>query len=502
MTMLTMQDLSPIIRDIEGHARNFGLDFFPVIFEMLDDEQINMVASYGGFPTRYPHWRFGMQYEYMQKSYGYGLHKIYEMVINNNPCYAYLLNSNQLVDQKLVIAHVFAHCDFFKHNAYFRNTNRRMMDELANHGNRIHDYMSRYGQNEVEDFIDTCSSLENLIDARLLFEDTARQRGNTDGDEPPVRDVPRLRSKSYMESFINPPELIEAQRREIEEMKKPALSGGDLKDVLGFLIEHAPLPNWKRDILSMLREEAYYFAPQAQTKIMNEGWASYWHEKIMTRCVLNASELVDFADHHSSTLAVHPGQLNPYKLGYELYCDIERRWNTGRFGKEYDECDDIAQRAAWDRHTGMGMEKIFQVRAIYNDMTFIDEFLTEEFCREQKLFTYSLNERNNRYEMADRGFAAVKEKLLFALTNMGHPHIAVVDANHENRGELLLRHRFDGVELRRDFATATMEALQRIWSRPVHLETVSAQAPLLLSYDGTRHSEKTLIAETAAEVTA
>jgi len=306
-----------------------------------------------------------------------------------------------------------------------------------------------------------------------------------------------LRSKSYMESFINPPEYMEARRRELEEAKQPALSGGDVKDVLGFLIEHAPLPNWKRDILSMLREEAYYFAPQAQTKIMNEGWASYWHEKIMTRCVLNTSELIDFADHHSSTLAVHPGQLNPYKLGYELFHDIERRWNTGRFGKEYDECDDIATRASWDRHTGRGLEKIFQVRAIYNDMTFIDEFLTEEFCREQKLFTYSLNERNNRYEVADRGFAAVKEKLLFSLTNMGHPHISVADANHDNRGELLLRHSFDGLELRRDYAAATLEALHRIWSRPVHIETISAQAPLLLSYDGSRHSERALTADAA-----
>jgi stage V sporulation protein R len=266
---------------------------------------------------------------------------------------------------------------------------------------------------------------------------------------------------------------------------------------MGFLAEHAPLPNWKRDVLSMLREEAYYFAPQAQTKIMNEGWASYWHEKIMTQRVLGADELIDFADHHSSTLAVHPGQLNPYKLGYELFCDIERRWNTGRFGKEYDECDDIAKRAAWNHDIGQGREKIFQVRAIYNDMTFIDEFLTEEFCREQKLFTYSLNERNNRYEVADRGFQAVKDKLLFSLTNMGHPYISVVDANYENRAELLLRHRFDGLELRRDYATATLEALQRVWSRPVHLESVAGEAPILLSFDGKRHAERALTADAA-----
>ena len=495
--MVTREVLTPIIKDIEGHARSYGLDFFPVVFEMLDDEQINMVASYGGFPTRYPHWRFGMQYEYMHKSYGYGLHKIYEMVINNNPCYAYLLNSNQLVDQKLVIAHVFAHCDFFKNNAYFRTTNRRMMDELANHGARIQDYMARHGQNEVEDFIDTCSSLENLIDPKVLFE-------AADHSAPEVRedaaraDVPRLRSKSYMESFINPPEYVEAKRREIETASPAGFPTRAVQDVMGFLVEHAPISNWKRDVLSMLREEAYYFAPQAQTKIMNEGWASYWHEKIMTQRVLNASELIDFADHHSSTLAVHPGQLNPYKLGYELFCDIERRWNTGRFGKEYDECDDIAKRAAWNRDTGMGREKIFQVRAIYNDMTFIDEFLTEEFCREQKLFTYSLNERNNRYEVADRSFQAVKEKLLFQLTNMGHPHISVVDANYDNRGEMLLRHRFDGLELRRDYASATLEAIYRVWSRPVHIESVSADAPLLISFDGKRHSERALTVDTAA----
>jgi stage V sporulation protein R len=494
--MVTREELTPIIRDIEGHARSYGLDFFPVVFEMLDDEQINMVASYGGFPTRYPHWRFGMQYEYMQKSYGYGLHKIYEMVINNNPCYAYLLNSNQLVDQKLVIAHVFAHCDFFKNNAYFRHTNRRMMDELGNHGARIQDYMARHGQNDVEDFIDTCSSLENLIDPKLLFKAADHSRPAVE-DDGRRAGVARLRSKSYMDAFINPPEYVEAKQRELDEERASGFPASPVQDVLGFLAEHAPIANWKRDVLSMIREEAYYFAPQAQTKIMNEGWASYWHEKIMTQRVLGAHELIDFADHHSSTLAVHPGRLNPYKLGYELFHDIERRWNTGRFGKEYEECDDIAKRAAWNRETGLGREKIFQVRAIYNDMTFIDEFLTEEFCREQKLFTYSLNERNNRYEVADRGFQAVKEKLLFQLTNMGHPHISVVDANYENRGELLLRHRFDGLELRKDYATATLEALHRVWSRPVHIETIAAQAPLLISFDGARHSERALVVEEA-----
>jgi stage V sporulation protein R len=499
VTVLDQEHLTSLIGEIEDYARAYGLDFFPVIFEMLDYEGINMVASYGGFPTRYPHWRFGMQYEYMQKSYGYGLHKIYEMVINNNPCYAYLLNSNQIVDQKLVIAHVYAHCDFFKNNAYFKNTNRRMMDEMANHGNRVADYMSTYGRDLVEDFIDVCSSLENLIDPNALFEPTERREDRAPDDAPPPRDVARLKSKSYMDPFINPPAYLEQQRKAQEEAHaRQQFPSRPAKDVLRFLIEYAPLPNWKRDILSMIREEGYYFAPQAQTKIMNEGWASYWHEKIMTEKALRASELVDFADHHSSTLAVHPGQLNPYKLGYELFHDIERRWNTGCFGKDYDECDDIARKAAWKRDAGEGREKIFQVRAIYNDMTFVDEFLTEEFCRQHKLFTYSLNERNGRYEIADRDFRAVKEKLLFQLTNLGHPYVTVVDANFDNRGELYLKHRFDGVELRTDYAKATMEALYRVWTRPVHVQTVSSEAAVVLTYDGTTHRERALSAAEAA----
>jgi stage V sporulation protein R len=204
VTVIQHDELTSMIGEIEDYARGYGLDFFPVIFEMLDYEGINMVASYGGFPTRYPHWRFGMQYEYMQKSYGYGLHKIYEMVINNNPCYAYLLNSNQMVDQKLVIAHVYAHCDFFKNNAYFKNTNRRMMDEMANHGNRIADYMSKYGRDVVENFLDVCSSIENLIDPNALFETVERRVEPVSDEVAPARDVGRLKSKSTWTLSIRP----------------------------------------------------------------------------------------------------------------------------------------------------------------------------------------------------------------------------------------------------------------------------------------------------------
>jgi stage V sporulation protein R len=146
---------------IEGIARSHGLDFFKTVFEMVSYEDMNSLAAYGGFPTRYPHWRYGMEYERISKSYAYGLSKIYEMVINNDPCYAYLLEANEMVDQKLVMAHVYGHCDFFKNNQWYSKTDRKMMDTMANHAVRIRRYQDEFGLEKVEDFIDKAHVLQN-----------------------------------------------------------------------------------------------------------------------------------------------------------------------------------------------------------------------------------------------------------------------------------------------------------------------------------------------------
>src|SRR5437868_7893144 len=174
------EHLAEIQAQMEQHAKNYGLDFFPTIFELVDCDQLNAVAAYGGFPTRYPHWRFGMEYEQLAKGYAYGLQKIYELVINNDPCYAYLMTSNGLVDQKLVMAHVYGHCDFFKNNYWFSQTSRKMMDEMANHGNRIRRHMDRHGVEEVEIFIDACLSIEDLIDIHSPFVKRVKERDKYD----------------------------------------------------------------------------------------------------------------------------------------------------------------------------------------------------------------------------------------------------------------------------------------------------------------------------------
>lgn len=491
-------DLRAIQLETEDHARAYGLDFYDTIFEVLDYDEISEIAAMGGFPTRYPHWRFGMEYQQLSKGYRYGLQKIYEMVINNDPCFAYLLRCNQLVDQKIVMAHVYGHNDFFKNNIWFSQTNRKMMDETANHGSRIRSYMERYGEDTVEGFIDSCLSLENLIDIYsplIKRRDAINRYDFPPNEEEQDEQATKFQSKGYMDSFINPPQVLkeEARRRETEKEKAKSQSFPEQpeRDVLLFLLEHAPLKPWQHDVLAIVREEAYYFAPQGQTKIMNEGWASFWHSTIMTQKTLHPSELVDYADHHSGTMASYGPRLNPYKLGIELLRDIEHRWNTGKFGKEWEECDDLDKRRSWDRKLGLGRQKIFEVRRVHNDITFIDTFLTPDFCREHKLFSFAFQDQAGQYVIESREFDKIKKRLLFSLTNFGKPWIYVVDGNFKNRGELLLRHEHNGVDLRQDQAKDTLANLQFIWSRPVHLQTVVEGKPTTLSFDGTEHSSKT-----------
>ncbi len=486
---------------IAEYARTEELDFYETIFEMLSPDQISQVAAYGGFPQRYPHWRFGMEYERLQRTSRYGLGKIYEMVINNDPCYAYLLNDSFDVDYKTVMAHVYGHCDFFKNNVWFSRTNRNMMDDMANHATRVRRYIERIGLEEVEQFIDTCLALEDLIDPHSLF--VRRTPLRSAEPEENSTDATRYPAKDYMDRYINPPDQLadeEQQKIDDRDAKESRYPHEPVRDVLMFLLQNAPLADWESNILSIIREEAYYFAPQGQTKIMNEGWASYWHSTIMTRYCLQADEVITYCEHHSGTLATSPGRLNPYKLGIELFRDIERRWNTGRHGLEYDRCDRMDERRAWKtceppagRVVGRGSpgrQKIFEVRRIYNDVTFIDAFLTPEFMEDQKLYQYRQDPATGRMVAVSRDFEKIKQQLLFMLTNHARPYMYVVDGNYRNRGELCLAQRHLGVDLEIKYVVETLKHLHRIWRRPVHVYATIDEDPMLFSFDGEQSTQQ------------
>ena len=211
-------------REIENYAKEYGLDYFDTIFEVLDYQRMNEVAAYGGFPTRYPHWRFGMDFEGLAKGYEYGLSKIYEMVINNDPCYAYLLEGNSSVDQKMVMAHVYGHCDFFKNNFYF---SRHQPANDRRHGQSRHAHppahrASGYRQGRDVHRSSVCRSITSSIRTRLTSSGDRRRARRRRIRRRPTRraKVPKLRAKSYMDKFINPPDFIEKQQQKMEKEKE------------------------------------------------------------------------------------------------------------------------------------------------------------------------------------------------------------------------------------------------------------------------------------------
>jgi stage V sporulation protein R len=481
-------------KQIRERARSYGLDFFPVIFEMCDYEQMNQIAAYGGFPQRYPHWRFGSEYERLRKQHFYGLGRIYEMVINNDPCYAYLQESNQLVDQKLVIAHVYGHADFFKNNLWFSQTNRKMMDGMANHATRIRRHIEKQGYDTVEKFLDVCLSIEDLIDPHSMF----LNRGPL--EEKP-QEVPReelvskFKAKDYLDRWINPPEVLEAEAKKLRDDRaklKHVTPARPTRDVLMYLLEHSRLDDWQMDCLSIVRDEAYYFAPQGMTKVMNEGWASYWHSTLMTKHFVDATDIIDYADHHSGTVHMPPGSFNPYKIGLELFRNIEDRWNKGQFGKHYEESENLGEKKSWDKGLGLGREKIFEVRRMYNDVNFIDEFLTPEFIEKHKFYQYGRDPHTGQLRIVTRDPVRIKQTMLHHLTNMGRPFVYVVDGDYCHRGELYLAHKHNGMDLEIKFAVETLKNVYKIWQKPVHLQARIDDDMILFSFAGDQPKQQTI----------
>jgi stage V sporulation protein R len=406
-----------------------------------------------------------------------------------------LQESNALVDQKLVIAHVYGHCDFFKNNLWFSQTNRKMMDEMANHATRVRRHIEKHGQDVVERFMDICLSLEDLIDPHSMFLNRGPMEKAREEQRREEPQVSKFKSKEYLDRWMNPPAALEAEAKKYRDEKakmRHATPARPTRDVLQYLLDHARLEDWQADCLSIVREESYYFAPQGMTKVMNEGWASFWHSMLMTRHFVEAKEVIDYADHHSGTVHMPPGGFNPYKIGIELFRDIEDRWNKGKFGKDYEESANLGEKKRWDKGLGLGREKIFEVRRVYNDVNFIDEFMTPEFIEKHKFYQYGRDPHTGQLRIVSRDPVRIKQTLLYQLTNLGRPFIYVLDGNYCNRGELYLAHRHNGVDIEIKFAVETLKNLYKIWQRPVHIQARIDDDMILFSYAGDQPKQATI----------
>jgi stage V sporulation protein R len=476
------KELKDLMPKIFQAVKDLGCDYPPTVVEKLRYDEISEVAAYGGFPVRYPHWKWGMEYEQLQKGYQLNLQRIYEMVINTVPCYLYCLESNSLLDDITVIAHALGHADFFKNNIFFSQTNQNMMNEFANHATRIRRYIARWGKERVTAFLDQLLRIETLIDPskaweRRYIDDLLKTtREDRDFKFAPRLEVPA--GHDYMDPYLNPKEWIEKNQDKIKKAEVAAEIGimmEPTKDIFGFIRDNAPLKPWQQDIVDMLYEETMYFAPQRMTKTINEGFASWVDYNIMAKqgfASLGQKEgpsagIIEYALHKTGVLG-GKYSMNPYKLGFSLLSDIEDRWNKGRFGTEWENCDNYEERRKWDKNLGLGREKIFEVRKYYNDMTLLMEYFTADFCEEYEFFEWKL-EPNGNYVVASKDHEKIKRQLLRKYLNGGLPEIKLVDNNHRGKGFLMLEHIWDGRELHHPYVKGVLNALSYLWKNEVFL---------------------------------
>ncbi len=462
---LEIANLESTLEHIWEVARKFGLDPFPTRFEIVPATVMYEIGSYA-LPGRYSHWTFGKAYHRMKTMYDFGLSKIYEVVINTNPAYGFLLETNSPLQNKLVMAHVLGHVDFFKNNAYFSRTNRRMVESASGHYGRMTDYEFKYGRKTVESLLDAVLSIEEHIDPNFFI-----KRENT---IPPRKEIEVLEGR-YDDLWKI------GETRKVEEPKDERPRGDALpeKDIVSYIMRNSPhLQPWQRDVIAMIHEEMEYFVPQMQTKIMNEGWASYWHSRIMRELDLNDSDHLEFAELHSGVVSPHKGQLNPYYLGYKVFEDIERRWDNPT---EED-------RKVFGREPGGGRAKIFEVREMENDVSFLRNYLTEELCTDLDLFVFELIDEE-AWTITDKRWEKVRDQLVANMTNFGFPYIEVTDGDFNGNRELYLRHSYEGTELDTRYARKTLEHVYSLWGRPVHLETIIDGEAAVMRFNGEDHEE-------------
>ncbi|WP_206812442.1 SpoVR family protein [Paradesulfitobacterium ferrireducens] len=421
-----VKELNKIAAEIEIVARNLGLDFYPVHFEVCPAEAIYTFGAYG-MPVRFTHWSFGKAFYRLKTQYDLNLSRIYELVINSNPSYAFLLEGNDLTQNKLVIGHVYAHVDFFKNNRYFARTPRDMIERMAAHAQQIREYELQYGLEKVEQTLDAVLAIQEHVDPREHIGERKKQKKG-----PSVK---KAKPTLPYEDLLDLGEI----HGEKQLPEKP-----EHEDVLLYLIRYAPgLDEWQRDIISMIREEFLYFYPQIETKIINEGWATFWHSRIMRELDLAEGEVIDFALMHSQVVQPSRGGLNPYYLGVKIWESLGEKFDTSY---------------------------LFELRESENDVSFIRNHLTRDLVEKLNLFNF--RKVGAQWQVTDTDWEKVRDNLVQSLVHGGNPTIVAVDRDYEGKGGLLLRHRHEGLDLDIAYLEKTLSLVQFLWGKSAHLETV------------------------------
>ena len=463
------KELHRAIAEISEIASGFGLDYYPMRYEICPADIVYTFGAYG-MPTRFTHWSFGKQFHKMKLQYDFGLSQIYELVINSNPCYAFLLNTNSLIQNKLIIAHVLAHCDFFKNNVRFSNTRGDVVESMTATAERIHTYEMIYGKDEVESFLDAVLAIQEHIDPSIF-----RSKLSPELDEIEEEDSVRKTPYDDLWDLGNKPSDIKTISKKRKKFPvKPE------KDLLLFIEEHSrDMEDWQRDILTMMREEMLYFWPQMETKIMNEGWATFWHQRILREMELTTEESIEFATLNANVIQPSKTQINPYYMGLKIFEDIERRYNHP--SKELEKLG---------VKPNSGREKMFEVREIESDISFIRNYLTKELVKQEDLYLFEKKGAN--YQVTDKDYENIRDRLVSMRVNGSFPYIVVEDGDYSRNGELYLKHGYEGTELDPEYLENVLPYIYQLWGRSVYVETYMGNKPMVYSYDGKKVSRRIL----------
>lgn len=455
------KSLEYAISEITEIAKGFGLDFYPMRYEICPAEIIYTFGAYG-MPTRFSHWSFGKQFHKMKLHYDFGLSKIYELVINSNPCYAFLLDSNSLIQNKLIVAHVLAHCDFFKNNVRFQNTKRDMVESMAATAERIRKYEIQHGKQAVETFLDAVLAIEEHIDPSLM-----RPKLNWSPEDDTENDEQEPPRTTYDDLWgLDDSKAVEKRPKKKQFPPRPE------KDLLLFIESYSrELSDWQRDILTMMREEMLYFWPQLETKIMNEGWASYWHQRILREMDLTSGEAIEFAKLNAGVVQPSKTGINPYYLGIKIFEDIEERYNNPT--------DEMKQRGV---RPGSGREKMFEVREIESDLSFLRNYLNKDLVMREDMYLFQ--KQGREYKVVDKAWEQVRDQLVSMRVNGGFPYLTVTDGDYLKNGELYIQHGFEGIELDVKYLEKVLPYIHQLWGRKCHIETIIEGKTMLYTYDG------------------
>jgi stage V sporulation protein R len=439
------EDWSSYVQRIEELAARSGLTFNPVDFEAVPDSFMMEIAIYG-LPVRMPHWSFGVRYIYQLIQRRMGHSRLFEVVFPGNPGHAYLAESNGLAENILVTAHVLGHADFSRNNLLFRRcqqqVSERIVEHAASHARQIQQTIEAHGAQRVEAVLDAALALEQHIDIDL-----------------------ELRRERYPEYLADPRSVVDDTfRRRFAALEPAPVSPGmerkrapvpphPERDLLWFVANYAPeMESWERDIFLAVREESFYFYPVFATQIMNEGWASYWHARLLREAdFVPQQSYLDAIKCHSDVVRPIAAEqqvslnVNPYHLGFAMWEKIVER---------------------------DGLDAARRIMEQDDDFAFVRNHLTRELADELGLFRYSARS-DGQIKVLEHDLTALHEALLAPKYNFGAP---VVSAAHmRNDGTLELTHdsTVDGRGLDLERSRKVLDYLQKIWRRPIVLTTVN-----------------------------